>query len=821
LLQASKPSATASPQEGATSASCFPPESTVQHTFSNGATYTLHAFSGKYVQYELPDSWMVPGALSSYEIRQLVDVTDMLYAQMAELVDGEPFGDGLLTISVNPDDMGLAGLGCIGCKGLELTGGLLSIIKRDVDIETPNAFVYHEMSHNFDIYSQYLEYYDDGVHAWTGFLQFYMPFYNRAGDYLGGSEDELERMLSKDIVPWDALGAAASWATCVRNGGGCEASGVKANDAWAGLLLRFARLHGTSAMLGTFAYLKDYVATHPVPPSTPEEKNDLLILALAAGAGINITCELDTWHWEFSQTVRTQLAQDYPGTDASCSDGDGDGYSPAQRDYNDQNAAIHPGAAEVKNGLDDDCDGVIDDLLVVENGDFANDAFVAATVDSPARITGQATTDADIDAIQTSVGGAKYVKARLQSFGGFNGSFQLGSKSTGGFGVSLFDFAADSVTNFDSSVPLHENGLAVILPASSTSGPYELILDPKAPTPANPVHLDTPTGLTSDPVQISATINTGKIADETPTEVRFWANGVGFIQTLPIAPNVSFAWTPPDGYCSDGIRAQLLAGDHPVSSATSLNPALGNISTRVNVGTSDNVLIGGFIVSASQAKRVLIRATGPSLPVTGALADPVLELHDSTHIITTNDNWRDTDEQAIIDSGLPPVNDKESAIITTLDPGAYTAIVSGANGTTGLALVEVYDLDATVDSKLANISTRGLVQNGDNVMIAGVIVLGDVPANTIIRALGPSLAVTGPLADPTLELHDSSGAIVASNDNWKKAQQADIEATGLAPNDDRESTILMTLTPDSYTAIVRGKNDTTGVALVEVYNVSP
>ena len=248
-------------------------------------------------------------------------------------------------------------------------------------------------------------------------------------------------------------------------------------------------------------------------------------------------------------------------------------------------------------------------------------------------------------------------------------------------------------------------------------------------------------------------------------------------------------------------------------------PTLGNISTRLLAGTGDNVLIGGFIVTGTQPKKVILRAIGPSLSVPGAMADPTLELHDSNRaVIAANDNWQDSpDKQAIIDSTIPPTNKKESAIVVTLNPGSYTAIVQGANGGTGVALVEVYDLDRAADSKLDNLSTRGLVQTDDDVMIGGVIVLGTEPTNSIVRAIGPSLPLTGALADPTLELHDGNGAIIASNDNWRDTQEAEVEAAGLAPTNDFESAIAATLTPGAYTAIVRGKNNTTGVALVEVY----
>jgi len=253
---------------------------------------------------------------------------------------------------------------------------------------------------------------------------------------------------------------------------------------------------------------------------------------------------------------------------------------------------------------------------------------------------------------------------------------------------------------------------------------------------------------------------------------------------------------------------------------------LGNISTRLSVGTGDDVLIGGFIVTGTQPKTVVLRGIGPSLPVTGSLADPFLELHNLVGTtIAINDNWQDnTNAQAIIDAGLAPTADKESAIYRTLNPGAYSTIVRGVDGTTGVALVEVFDLDRTVDSKLANISTRGLVQTGDNVMIGGVIVLGETDANVLLRAIGPTLTsrgVDGALQDPVLELHNKDGDLITSNDNWKDTQQAQIEATGIPPTDDRESAILATLSPDSYTAIVRGNGDTTGVALVEAFNIGP
>ncbi len=250
----------------------------------------------------------------------------------------------------------------------------------------------------------------------------------------------------------------------------------------------------------------------------------------------------------------------------------------------------------------------------------------------------------------------------------------------------------------------------------------------------------------------------------------------------------------------------------------------GNIATRARVGGGDNMLIGGFIITGTQPKTVVVRGIGPSLSVPGALADPIIEVHGSSgELLATNDNWNDSlTRQQIIDSGLAPTNDLESALWGVINPGAYTVVVRGANNATGVGLFEVYDLDQTPATKLANISTRGHVDTGDNVMIAGVIIVGSKPVNVIVRAVGPSLTGAGvpnPLEDPVLELRDPNGGLVVSNDNWQE-HEAEVNATMLAPTDPRESAIVAQLYPANYTAIVRGKDGATGVALVEAYHLN-
>lgn len=245
------------------------------------------------------------------------------------------------------------------------------------------------------------------------------------------------------------------------------------------------------------------------------------------------------------------------------------------------------------------------------------------------------------------------------------------------------------------------------------------------------------------------------------------------------------------------------------------------------MGTGENQGIAGLIITTGTDKRVLIRGIGPTLTqsgVSGVLQDPVLNLYASGGtLLFTNDNWRDSQETEIAASRIPPSNDLESAMIATLPSGQYTVILSGKNSTTGFGLVEVYDLDTSGTSRLGNLSTRGKVMTGDQVMIGGFILGKNAGNETIIvRGLGPSLSnngVAGPLSDPTLELRDKDGTLLLSNDNWQDdpTQAAAIAAAGLAPNDPKESAIFATLPPGNFTAILAGRNGDTGVGLVELY----
>lgn len=262
-----------------------------------------------------------------------------------------------------------------------------------------------------------------------------------------------------------------------------------------------------------------------------------------------------------------------------------------------------------------------------------------------------------------------------------------------------------------------------------------------------------------------------------------------------------------------------------------LTPSLlSNISTRGKILGGDQVLIGGVIIGGRQPKQILFRALGPTLAafgVAGALADPILELHGSDAnghdiVIATNDNWKDTQEASIAATGKAPPQDLESAILQTVSPGNYTVILRGKSDGTGVALIEAYDVSSNVAAPLGNISTRGFVDIGENALIGGFILAPSSGASSTVvaRALGPTLAglgVSNALADPILELHDSNGTIIATNDDWQSDGEASQIVSSRHPGNTRESALHRTLVAGSYTAVVRGKNNGTGVALVEIY----
>jgi hypothetical protein len=328
-------------------------------------------------------------------------------------------------------------------------------------------------------------------------------------------------------------------------------------------------------------------------------------------------------------------------------------------------------------------------------------------------------------------------------------------------------------------------------------------------------------------------------------------NGVWKLAALNYSVDGPFATSPGgDGFLATlfdmrgfyGINGILITGSAPVPSGfyasrissklpwiqSVIGPGLVNISARAQVGTGEQVCIAGLIIqgSATKTKRILVRGMGPSLqvggvPFAGRLMDPAIELHNSAGAtILVNDDWRSSQQAEIQSTGFAPSNNKEAALIAVLSPGSYTVILHGVGDTTGVGLIEVYDLDGSLDPDLGNLSVRAEVETGDSILIGGLIVRS-TSKQVLLRALGPELTNSGiadVLDDPTLELRDSNGALLVSNDNWRDApNSAAIQATRFAPKDDRESAILTTPAPGNYTALVRGAGNTTGTALLEAY----
>ncbi|PYM02784.1 MAG: hypothetical protein DMF19_01630 [Verrucomicrobia bacterium] len=293
----------------------------------------------------------------------------------------------------------------------------------------------------------------------------------------------------------------------------------------------------------------------------------------------------------------------------------------------------------------------------------------------------------------------------------------------------------------------------------------------------------------------------------------------GYTFATPVKTITRTAGDGKEGVAMDGLQATVASN----------SPLLYNISTRGFAQTGNNVLIGGLIINGSGPKKVWLRGLGPTLGqppfnVANAMANPTLNLFQGSTLIAANDNWGDAaSQEAIRDTGLAPPNAFESAILISLNPGSYTAIIRAVNNnTTGNALFEAYDLDNTAASKFGNISTRGFVQTSNDVMTAGVVVHGPGSKNILIRALGPTLGqppfdLPHSLPDPFLDLRDANGTRITANDNWKSSQQTQIQATGLTPPNDAESAIATTLAAANYTAIVTGVNNTTGNPLVEGY----
>jgi uncharacterized protein (TIGR03437 family) len=398
----------------------YPPSETITYQDLDGNTSTLRAFSGRYVRYALPESWIdVNGAqgLSPSEVVTLIDRTDSLYGQLTDLLNSELRGDGLMTIAVVPlaGEGGVQGTALLGVKRCEIASGQLSATKSALAQGTLSETILHEVAHTFDLYRNYLSYYPDSSHSWTEFWIPYIQYLLRMGSYSTAPETILQEKIYNFTARWDARATINSWEQCVKSGNGCE--GVTANGASAGLLLRYARLHGRQAVARVFQFYKNYKAAHDpneIFSFTPEQKNDLLAEALSYGISLDVSRELDAWYWPVSAEMRSRLQTLYPAPNPNLLDSDGDGWSPARGDLDDTNPGIYPGATEVLNGRDDDCDGFVDDVR----------RMASTTVFTPpARLTGHLRSGQS-ESYRFNAPGTLIVRTRVTS-GSFTGQVSI------------------------------------------------------------------------------------------------------------------------------------------------------------------------------------------------------------------------------------------------------------------------------------------------------------------------------------------------------------------------------------------------------------
>ena len=547
-----------------------PVESIVQYqSFSFGTTFTLHAFSGKYVSYLLPESQIGVNGLSRDEIRELVDLTDVMYAHMMEIVGGEPGGEGLLTIAMINPGYDFGAKGWVGKKGVEMYEGYGVRYRSDfLEGCVPNPVV-HEMSHNFDLYNAYISHDGNNVHAWTGFLIPYAQYYSQAGASWHGNvvspRTLLDQAIDIDLDAWDTAGTTASWNQCVKSGSGCADREIYANETWAGIFLRYARLHGTSAVKRALRYVITYKTAHPTPPATAEAKNEVLVSAFSAGAEANVACELNSWNWPVSAEAQGQMAISFPNQNSLCSDVDNDTYSPASGDHNDSSSAIRPNAVETLNGLDDDCDHSVDDVLFRELDDVSADVHSAQYVSVPGHIIGHTATADDSDSYQIQIDTPRSLNIWAKGMGkSFSGWFELryaGDPDTTAPVYLPYEIVGATVIPFDRAGAW----ILTVRPWAGAGEAYELFLGKIDQVVSPQLQIIAPPKLNT--ILVSVTTDQDSFKELTPTSARLWAEGLGFVAEQSFQPVMTFKLKLATTY-NIRLRTQLFYADSPLSSAT-------------------------------------------------------------------------------------------------------------------------------------------------------------------------------------------------------------------------------------------------------------
>jgi hypothetical protein len=535
----------------------------VAYTAFSGTTYELNRFRGRHVDLLLPDAWIEPGALSAEQIRAYVDRTDWIYQHLLDLVGAPPAGEGPLPVAIVPDTCGL-GCGLLGAKGVEMKDvpEFRASFWQEIAEDIPSGVFVHELTHNFDLFSQYVAYAPDYAHAWTNFISYYYFAYAREGDLNAAPDEVIEDWLG--VVGRYFMDPGADWATCVRDGR-CGDRFITPELAWAGFGLKLALLDGPQAIRGFMAFLRQHRQSH-VPAATPEEKNDLYIEALAAGARRDLSCVADAWRWPVSDVLRERMRRLYPTANPDCQDRDRDGFTPLEGDCDDRRATVRPGAAERLRRVDDDCDGRVDERVWSERagGDFA----APPELTLPAEIVATAG-GADVDTFFLHVPWPGRV------------SIELCSPDDGGFALfneadtrREFLFVSDGICSQELFVLEPGTWRAEVFLGQTERTAYSVAMESGPPVAPAPWAKTAPPRRQGNRFVLTAV--TALAPPLGPAEVRFWVSGHGIVGTVPYRRAASFTWQPPAGVdpVAEGLtyRAQLLARGAPAYTITRPQP---------------------------------------------------------------------------------------------------------------------------------------------------------------------------------------------------------------------------------------------------------
>ena len=542
----------------------------VSYQAFDGTVYSLRQFNGRYTALLLKQQDL--DLFTIARVRDLLDRTDILYAHFTEFLPLEPSGTGLARIAFVTTCGG--GCGFIGIKGIEIDPQFLNPNGWQSEGvyggSGPYVYILHEMTHNFDRYSNYIMYGSDVGHAWTDFMNFYIGVYDSFGSASLNPDELLQSRIDAYFLPYLAY-PGSTWEACIRDNL-CNPSASMQQHTQGGLVLRVAQLHGPVAMRQAFTYLQNAITTRGLNASfmTTLQKNDLLIESLSYGAAANLACYFDAWHWPVSSALRAQLASAFSGNPI-CQDIDNDGYSPLTGDCDDSDPALHPGAVETLNGIDDDCDGIIDDLLFTESGDFSDSPASALLLPVPDRVLGTISSTTDSDNFKINLAGESIVRFTLKSVGGFKGWFFLLNQGSDSWRTFMYvgEGASESL---QLTLGPGQWNFYVAYNAASNPGPYELItrVPPPWPRPfsTSTAASDQPNHyvLVAPPIPSYLSIYSNVVA-------RFWVSGIGWVGSVPAsaAMQTPFGWSAPTGLDVQALsyRVQFVAGGIPVSDVSS------------------------------------------------------------------------------------------------------------------------------------------------------------------------------------------------------------------------------------------------------------